>query len=204
MAKWGWAVVILAASLSAQSVRTEDIAVGKFLVAHRKLADPNFAESVVLIVHRDKTGTIGLIINQRTRLTLAKIFEDVKGAAGQTDSMYFGGPVEPRGVMALIRTSDAPANSEHVFGDIYLMSRKTQLDKTIATQPDPKHFRAFMGYSGWGIGQLETEMKTGSWFVFPGSPSIVFDPAPKSVWEKLIQRTEQQLAILFNFPPEFK
>jgi putative transcriptional regulator len=204
MANWSWLLVLLASSLSAQSVRTEDIGVGKFLVAHRKLADPNFAETVVLVVHRDKTGTIGLIVNERTRLTVAKIFEDVKEAAGQSDPMYFGGPVEPRAVMALIRTSSAPAKSEHVFGDIYLVSRKTELDKMIATLPDAKQFRAFMGYSGWGVGQLEAEMKLGSWYVFPGLASTVFDAAPKSVWERLIQLTEQQMALRFHFQAEFK
>ena len=188
------AVPLLAPALFAQSVRTEEIAAGKFLVAHRKLADPNFAESVVLIVHYDAKGAMGLIVNRKTKITVARIFEDVKGAADQSDPLFFGGPVETRSILALVRSESKPPEATNVFRDVYLVTRKTQLDKTVAARPDPRRFRAFMGYSGWGAGQLEAEMATGSWYVFPGSQATVFDPAPASVWDRLIRITEQQVA----------
>ncbi len=196
MPRWNWWIVIplLAPALTAQSVRTEEIAPGKFLVAHRKLADPNFAESVVLIVHYDSKGAMGLIVNRKTKITLAKIFEDVKGAADRDDPLFFGGPVETRSILALVRSGNKPKDATHVFQDIYLVTRKTQLDKTVSARPDPRRFRAFMGYSGWGAGQLEAEMATGSWYIFPGSAATVFDAAPASVWNRLIRITEQQVA----------
>jgi putative transcriptional regulator len=196
MPRWIWWIVIplLTPVLIAQSVRTEEIAVGKFLVAHRKLGDPNFAESVILIVHYDSKGAMGLIVNRKTQFTLAKIFEDVKGAADQSDLLFFGGPVETRSILALVRSETAPRDATHIFQDIYLVTRKTQLDKAVAAQPDPRRFRAFMGYSGWGAGQLEAEMETGSWYVFPASAATAFDPAPTSVWNRLIRITEQQVA----------
>ena len=196
MVWWIWRLLIplLVPALTAQSVRTEEIAQGKFLVANRKLADPNFAGSVVLIVHYDSKGAMGLIVNKKTKITLARIFEDVKEATGQSDPLFFGGPVESRGVLALVRSETKPRAATHVFQDVYLITSKTALDKTVAEHPDPKRFRAFMGYSGWGAGQLEAEMATGSWYVFPGAMTTVFDPAPTSVWERLIRITEQQLA----------
>ena len=102
--------------------------------------------------------------------------------------------METRSILALIRAEAKPREATQVFSDIYLVTRKTQLDKAVAARPDPKRFRAFMGYSGWGAGQLEAEMATGSWYVFPGSPATVFDPAPASVWNRLIRITEQQVA----------
>ena len=196
MTRWIWPlfIALLAPELIAQSVRTEEIAAGKFLVAHRKLADPNFAESVVLIVHYDNKGAMGLIVNRKTKITLARIFEDVKGAADQSDPLFFGGPVEPRSILALVRAETKPPEATHVCDDSYLITRKTQLDKSVAAKPDPRRFRAFMGYSGWGAGQLEAEMATGSWYVFPASAKTAFDPAPATVWERLIRITEQQLA----------
>ena len=188
------AVPLLAPALIAQSVRTEEIAAGKFLVAHRKLADPNFRESVVLIVHYDSNGAMGVIVNSKTKITLARIFEDIKGAADQSETLFFGGPVETRSVIALVRAESKPREATHVFQDVYLVSRKTQLDKAVAARPDPRRFRAFLGYSGWGAGQLEAEMATGSWYLFPGSPATVFDPSPSSVWNRLIRVTEQQVA----------
>ena len=196
MLRWiCWIVVLLLVpALIAQSMRTEEIAAGKFLVAHRKLADPNFRESVVLIVHYDSKGAMGLIVNRKTKITLARIFEDVKGAADQSDPLFFGGPVETRSILALTRSDSKPREATPVFQDIYLVTRKMQLDKAVAAGPDPKRFRAFMGYSGWGAGQLEAEMATGSWYVFPGSTATVFDSAPASVWDRMIRITEQQVA----------
>lgn len=190
-----WTLIpLLAQSLPAQSVRTERIAAGKFLVANRKLADPNFAESVVLIVRYNAQGAMGMIVNRKTKIPLARIFGDVKGVADQSDTLFFGGPVESRSVIALVRAETKPAEATHVFADIYLVTRKTQLDKAVAARPDPRRFRAFMGYSGWQAGQLEAEMAAGGWHVFPGSPATVFDPAPTAIWNRLIRITEQQVA----------
>ena len=64
------------------------ISTGSLLVASEKLGDPNFAESVVLILeHDDDGGTLGLIINRRTEISLARIFPDIKGS---TDPVYAG------------------------------------------------------------------------------------------------------------------
>ena len=191
-------IPLLVFSTFAQSVRMEDLAAGKFLVAHRKLADASFSESVVLLVHYDGKGAMGIIVNRKSKLTVAKIFEDVQEAAGQSEPIFYGGPVEIRNVLALVRADAKPRNATPVFQDIYLVTRKTELDKSIARQPDPKLFRAFMGYSGWGAGQLEAELARGSWYIFPASAKTVFDSAPNAVWEKLIRLTEQQVARIWN------
>jgi len=193
MAKSIWPLLIplLAASTFAQSVRTEDLAAGKFLVANRKLADPNFAQSVVLLVQHDAKGTMGVIINRKSKLTLNKVFDDIKGAS---EAVFFGGPVELQAVTALIRADAKPRNALHVMGEIYLATRKSELDKLVATQPDARNFRAFIGYSGWGPGQLEAEMERGSWYIFPATVKTVFDANVTTVWERLISLTEQQLA----------
>src|SRR5437660_5890103 len=69
----------------AQSTQTHALAAGKFLVASRDLLDPNFAETVVLLVHYEEDGVVGLIINRRTRIPVARLFPDlpdsIKGRA---------------------------------------------------------------------------------------------------------------------------
>jgi hypothetical protein len=49
----GAALLLLAALLPAQSTRPKDLGAGKLLVASRDLGDPNFAQTVVLLVHYD-------------------------------------------------------------------------------------------------------------------------------------------------------
>jgi putative AlgH/UPF0301 family transcriptional regulator len=62
--------------LSNAQYRSErQLSVGDILIANEKLGDPNFAESVVLIVQYDEDeGTVGIIINRRTDIPVSKIF----------------------------------------------------------------------------------------------------------------------------------
>src|SRR5436190_23568949 len=79
-------------SLNAQYGSEQQLSVGSILLSSEKLADPNFAESVVLILHYDADdGTVGLIINRRTEIPISRIFSKMKHAS--QDPVYMGGPV---------------------------------------------------------------------------------------------------------------
>src|SRR6185503_15171621 len=70
-----------AADLPAQSTRTEALAAGKFLVASRELLDPNFAETVVLLVRYEPDSVLGLIVNRRTKVSIARAFPELPDSA---------------------------------------------------------------------------------------------------------------------------
>ena len=61
-------------------------------------------------------------------------------------------------------------------------------------QEDPNiELRAFLGYSGWGIGQLEGEIRENSW-IASSIKDIYFNAIPiEKLWQKM----------LFNAKPEF-
>ena len=48
---------------------------GHFLVASRHLSDPNFARSVVLMIHHDHQGAVGLVINRPSEKTIREVWE---------------------------------------------------------------------------------------------------------------------------------
>lgn len=172
-----------------------DLAAGRFLVASRELGDPNFAEAVVLLVHYDEQeGAMGLIVNRRSELPLSRVFRDMKEAKDNEDTIYVGGPVEPGGVLALLKSTSKPADSEKIFADVYLISSKSQLAKTLAAKKESTAFHAFLGYAGWGPGQLEHEIELGGWHVMPAAAGEVFHSDPDSVWPRLIKRTEMRIA----------
>jgi len=176
-----------------------DLAAGRFLVASRELGDPNFAEAVVLLVHYDEQeGAMGLIVNRRSELPLSRVFRDMKEAKGKDDMIYVGGPVEPGGVLALVKSSSKPPDSEKVFADIYLISSRSQLAKTLAAKTESTAFHAFLGYAGWGPGQLEHEIELGGWHVMPAAAGEVFHSDPDSVWPRLIKRTEMRIAQAYS------
>src|SRR5271154_5923361 len=193
---WRWSAALLVLALA--SVQAEDsLAPGKFLVAGRELGDPNFAESVILLIDYDaEHGAMGLIVNRRTDVALSRVFPDFKDAKNRTDPVYVGGPVELKTILALQRSSVQPGDARHVFADIYLISTKDQLQKALADKTEAASFHVFVGYAGWGAGQLEHEVELGAWHLMPAEPALVFHSDPDTVWPRLIRRTEQQIARL--------
>jgi putative AlgH/UPF0301 family transcriptional regulator len=171
----------------------EDLGVGKLLVASRGLGDPDFAGTVVLLVHYDEKGALGLILNRRTDVPLSRVL-DLEAAKDRSDPIYLGGPVGPSAVFALFASSAKMEKAENIFGGVYLISDKALFEQTISARPDPGVFHVYLGYAGWTQDQLRTEAQSGAWFVFPSDAATVFNSDPDSLWLQIIQKTELQLA----------
>ncbi len=176
-----------AAQLRRGAVR--ELAPGKLLVAARNLPDPNFASTVVLLADYGREGAMGLIVNRPTTVALGRLFPDVE-PAGSLATAFFGGPVSTSGVLALLRSKSARSDGRHVVGDVYLVNTGAVLKETIAAGAGPDRFRVYIGYAGWGAGQLDYETAEGSWYVLDGGTDVVFDPDPESVWRRQIDRAE--------------
>ncbi len=192
---WLWALLLFAPVLSAQSTRLRDLGVGKILVASRDLKDPHFAQSVILLVQWNEDGVVGLFLNHPTTMPISKALE-VAGAKGSTDPIYIGGPVSPTSVLALARLSAQPENSDTVLGDVRLISSQKALAGILASAPGPAKLRVYVGYTGWTPAQLGREVERGSWFIFPADAASVFDAKPESLWNRLIDQTGAQYALL--------
>ena len=187
---------VCAANAPAQSAAANALAAGKFLVASRDLLDPNFVETVVLLVHYEEDGVVGLIVNRRTRVPISRVFPELPEAVrGRSDPLYTGGPVQRMVALALLRSRAKPAGAEPVFADVSMVSGKSLLEKTLAAGTLPSTFRLYSGYSGWTANQLQREVALGGWHIFPGDASMVFDPEPESLWLRLIRRTEQRITL---------
>jgi putative transcriptional regulator len=186
--------VVLFAPPAGSQGRVTQVAPGKFLVAARKLNDPNFAETVVLLIQHDASSTAGLIINRATRLPVSAAFKDLKAAQERSDRVYIGGPVGRTGILMLVRSRIKRDDLKHVFADVYLANEKAAVERALAS--GMKDLRVFAGYSGWGQGQLEAEIASDAWHVTSGDADAVFDPDPSSMWRRLIQQTELRFAWL--------
>lgn len=180
--------------LPVQSNDAKDLGPGKLLVAARGLADPNFAKTVVLLVHFDDQGVVGLILNRRTDIPLSRVLEGVEGAKDRSDPAYLGGPVEIPAVLALLRSPSKVEGAEHVFSGVYFISTKTLFEHALAARPDPRVFHVYLGYAGWTNDQLRKEVELGGWFIFPAATSAVFSSDPGSLWPQMIRKTELKLA----------
>ena len=108
--------------------------------------------------------------------------------------MYLGGPVETEGVMALVRSRSKIDEAKHVLGDIYMISSKTSLEKTISANSASSSIRLYLGYAGWDAGQLEWELGMDAWNVLPENAPVVFDAHPETLWSRLVDQEDLQMA----------
>ena len=149
-----------------------------------------------LLVHYAGDGTVGLVINRKTALPVSRVLPDLKGLSNDSQSAYEGGPVDTGVVQALLQLPAGPQDAIHLFGKLYLVSQKEQLEKALVTRKGSGELRIYLGYSGWGPGQLEHEVAEGDWYIFDGSEGVVFDSNPSSLWSRMVARTELRFARL--------
>ena len=166
-----------------------ELSKGKFLVASKQLRDPQFYETVVLLLEYDSKGAMGLVINRPTTVKLSKVLPEIEGLQKRSDTIYLGGPVAKNQLMLLIRTSSPPEGSRLVFKDIYLSSSQTVIEKMIDNPDTPERFRVYAGYAGWAPGQLDHEVSRGGWHILQADEESVFDKAPSKIWPELIRRS---------------
>ena len=188
-------------NLLAQSRTPEDLAVGKLLVTPRDSADPNFSKTVVLLIDYGDDGAAGLIINRQTTVPVSTALPQLKGADSHSEPVYSGGPVGKDAMLALLQSRTAPQDTETLFGSLYLVSSRRALESALAAGAGPSDLRIYVGYCGWAPGQLESEVRRGSWFIFDKRVEAVFDSDPSTLWARMIERTEMRIAGLSSKLP---
>jgi putative transcriptional regulator len=186
-------IIVLCSVLSAQSTKTEDLATGKLLVMERQAPDPNFSETVILLIHYGSDGVVGIALNRPAKVPISRL-DEFKGTGNRSDPLYVGGPVEPDNITALVRTTSAPPGALHVSADLYAIQTKKGLEAGLKASKGPEDLRIYLGYCGWTMPQLQNEVKRGSWYIFDRGESFAFDSTPSTLWKRLIDRTGLKVA----------
>ena len=66
--------------------------------------------------------------------------------------------------------------------------------------PEVAGLRIFAGYAGWSPGQLEEEVRSGSWYVVESEGRDAFDADPGQLWTRVLRRQRDHLAFVATFP----
>ena len=160
---------------------------GMFLVAAPALRDPNFARTVVLLLEYDETGALGLVINRPTEASLRDVLETPLPNS-EDHTVFAGGPVEFRRLIALLRSPVAVDGAERLFGDVHASGRMDTLRRALERDGHAADVHAYLGYAGWSPGQLDAEISRGDWIVTPADAESVFDTPPGDIWRNLMRR----------------
>ena len=163
---------------------------GRFLVASRALSGPFFSESVVLVLNYSAQGALGLVINRPTDAALGELIPEVTRLSQRRDRVYQGGPVDPSVMTFLLRSEQAVNGGLPVAPNVYATPNAEALRSVIQSGTPTSHFRAFVGYSGWGPGQLDREFARGDWHVGPARAEAIFDDAPGDLWQRMVVEFE--------------
>jgi putative transcriptional regulator len=141
---------------------------GSLLVAHPNMLDPNFRRTVLFVSdHQPHEGALGVIINRPIDRPVAELVSGTPPTEFADVPVFLGGPVGKNQLMF--------AAFEWQKGAGVKLNHNIALDQMGA----PGGWKnlltlcAFVGYAGWGAGQLETEVKQKAWVVQSANPSLL-------------------------------
>jgi putative transcriptional regulator len=173
---------------------------GTLLLAEPFLADQTFARTVILICEHNETGTVGFILNNKTEYHLPDVLEDLSDA---DQDLYIGGPVQQNTLHYLHRVGPIIQNAYQVNAHIYWGGNFDQLKVNTTFQTiDPQDIRFFLGYTGWGPGQLQQEIDDKTWMAFSGLDFDFFDTPPNELWRAILKEMGGKYREMANYPKD--
>ena len=158
---------------------------GMFLIANEQLTDPRFRDRVILLIQHDDQGTAGLIVNRPSRLPLSSILPTGSKLVRKGMTLSYGGPVEPKTLLALVKVRNNPPEPADEIVDSLYVTGAGVLDEWPDFAEEVVDYRVFVGYTGWAPGQLDIEMQRGGWYVLPADEQSVFAGDGAQLWERL-------------------
>jgi putative transcriptional regulator len=172
---------------------------GQLLIAGPTLLDPNFERSVVLLTEHNEEGAMGLILNRPTEAEVAEVAPDLAELVEDGAVVHAGGPVQPESVIVLGEFEDPEAAGLIVEGDLGLLAAGIDLDDVPALT---RRARIFVGYAGWGAGQLEDELERDDWITGPIARDDVFAHDSGTLWNTVLARMGGRYALLSRMPAD--
>jgi putative transcriptional regulator len=173
---------------------------GTLLIADPFLQDPNFMRTVVFLCEHQEEGSFGFVLNRPMDVTLGQLVPELEG---NDTPVFYGGPVQLDTIHFLHQLPDTiPGGlevSEGVFwgGDFSLLVQAILKD-----QVDMKKLRFYLGYSGWGSGQLDNEMKTNSWLTVKAKRKLVFHKKYQEIWKDSLIELGGDYEQMVNYPTD--
>lgn len=176
---------------------------GRLLLATPPLDDPNFDRTVVYMLEHHGEGALGVVINRPSNETLADPLDRWDELQARPAGVFHGGPVEPDALIALALAKEPIIESTDELSPVAGLVASADLTTDpafVAARVDA--IRVFRGYAGWGPGQLEGEIDSGSWVVVDAEPDDVFDGDPDELWRSVLRRQGGRLAWLAEAPDD--
>jgi putative transcriptional regulator len=164
-----------------------------FLIAVPQLTDPNFKQSVVLLLQQSDDGALGLVINRESPILLRDLCKDheISYVGDPGKRVRVGGPVQPEQGLVLYDGGVEDPEGREVLDGLQVSASTRTLQHLC--QDAGIRFHCFSGYAGWAPGQLEAEMEAGAWIRAAADESLIFDEDYDKKWDKAQARQKIDL-----------
>jgi putative transcriptional regulator len=175
-------------------IRGGEVAPGTLLLATADLVDPNFAQTVVLLLDVNDDGVLGVVLNRPSPVLVTEVLEPWGALCAEPEVLFRGGPVSPDGALAiaLLRDEDdEPVGFRPVVGRLGMVDLDTPVE---LLDGGLGGVRVYAGYAGWGADQLQAEIDEGSWYVVAGETADAFRADTTDLWGDVLRRQPGQLA----------
>ena len=151
---------------------------GKFLIAMPHL-DDYFNRTVVFICEHNEQGSMGLVINQPTDLSIAELYSKLNfmmknDRTFSNEMVVAGGPMHSE--RGFILHKNTPNEFQHTYKITDDLSMTTSADviETLGSEIAPEKYLIALGCSSWEAGQLEKEITDNAWLVATANDKILF------------------------------
>jgi putative transcriptional regulator len=169
---------------------------GQLLIAGGGLFDPNFRQTVVLVVEHGLEGAVGVVLNRPSTLTVEQAAPALSEIAVPEERLYVGGPVQPQAAVVLAQFENPDMASQLIFDSVGVIGDEGQDLGSAGLLRK----RIFAGYAGWEAGQLDGELESGDWILEPPHPDDVFTDHPEELWSLVLKRKGREYALLAHMP----
>jgi putative transcriptional regulator len=173
---------------------------GNIIVAEPFMGDPNFERTVVLLCEYTVQGAFGLILNQESDYRL----NDILGSTIFVEMpLYIGGPVQKDTLHFIHKRHDLIKGGLELLpglfwgGDFEDAVNCLNMNRLAINE-----IMFFIGYSGWGAGQLEDEVNRNSWMISKIDLNTILNQNPKLLWREVLKKMGGDFKVMANYPTD--
>jgi len=154
--------------------------------------------TVVFLCEHQEEGSFGFVLNRNYDYTLDEL---VNGLDDLKLPVFYGGPVQMDTIHFLHQYPEKIPGGYEIAEGVYWggdfdiaiqMLRKGEINL--------QRIRFYIGYSGWGNGQLNDELKEKSWLTVKATRKIIFHKETEEIWKESLKLLGGDYEMMINFP----
>ncbi len=175
-------------------------ATGRLLLSEPSLPDENFERSVILLCAHDAEGSFGFVMNKPSETLVGSVLE---GFPDSDQVAFVGGPVG-LDTLHLMHSFSSVAGAQQIIPGVFWGGDPDEIKElAVLGRCRSERIRFMLGYSGWGPGQLDEEMRSNSWIVSDRFDArLLFEVNPDAMWATALRNLGGKFMRYVNYPAD--